>query len=471
MSYLKAITKLAFALPISALLLIASISFAHVASQEISVQVGPDHVQQVSPGQIIVYDHVLTNTGISTETFSVEVLSTQRWPVGLLGKADSTGTLLLPITVGSQMTVSFQVNLTVPFGVAGVTEITLVTATSQISPTVLDTTTDTSIVMSRIYLPLVSRRWPPVPYPPLLNAIQGADDGEYAISWVELPSRLADTYTLQEAADSAFATQLREVCTTAQQSCSLSGQRGGTYYYRVRGTNFWGYGPWSSVQFASVLSQPLLTTKWGQTDNFARFSPDNWRLGCWSTAIAQILYFHRLRPSGSASYQTTTGYAINENLDSYTFDWDLFVDEFNGNTPEASINQVAKYAYFTSIVIQKDFGTDEYVLNAYQRAAAIANHYHCNSQVFSTPGYSIQQTKQIIMQELDARRPIMLHLRNLARTTSHAIVVDAYRVKNGEFWVHINMGHEGNQDGWYNYETTITYYDDNSYRRLLTISP
>ncbi|HFD39501.1 MAG TPA: hypothetical protein ENJ31_06595, partial [Anaerolineae bacterium] len=102
------------------------------------------------------------------------------------------------------------------------------------------------------YLPLVLRGWSPLPWQPILDPIQGAEDGDYEVSWQELPSPQADTYTLQEAQDADFTVELREVCTTAQQSCAVSGQPPGTYYYRVRGQNAYGLGPWSETQTATV---------------------------------------------------------------------------------------------------------------------------------------------------------------------------------------------------------------------------
>ena len=161
---------------------------ANATPQAPGVELGPAHTRQADAGQIITYNHTLTNTGTTTDTFLLEVLSTQGWPVELLGGVYPSGTVLLPLQVGSQMTASFQVSLTVPLDIAGVTEITNITATSQLSPTVQDTVVDTTIVYDRTYLPLINRGYKP----PIDTDHDGLADYEERVKYLTDPG-LADT--------------------------------------------------------------------------------------------------------------------------------------------------------------------------------------------------------------------------------------------------------------------------------------
>lgn len=118
------------------------------------------------------------------------------------------------------------------------------------------TDTDTFIITFRdvenfrVYLPVVIRRYPPLPYTPTLNAIDNSDgDGNYAVSWSA--ANLASTYELQEATNVAF-TGATTVYSGTLTSWNVSGKPNGTYYYRVRGYNAYGYGSWSNVQSATV---------------------------------------------------------------------------------------------------------------------------------------------------------------------------------------------------------------------------
>ena len=211
----------------------------------------------------------------------------------------------------------------------------------------------------------------------------------------------------------------------------------------------------------------FLNTRWGQYNEFTRFTPDHYRCGCWSTALAQILYYYRLQPSGSVIYTTSTGYTLDENFGSYQFDWNLFVDEFNDTTSEASMNEVARYVYFTSVVIQKDFNTATYVLSTQEMEDALETHYDCDVEIYSISSYTLNELKAVIFDEIQECRPIMLYLTH--PEIGHATVIDGYTTVEGKDYIHINMGGEGKNDGWYDINSTIL--ESYEIKRILTINP
>jgi hypothetical protein len=246
----------------SSTLLLGALAYNIALSQAPGVELGPDHTQYGKAGQNIVYHHVLTNTGTETDTFLLEALSTQGWAVRLLSGSYPSGAASLPLQVGAQMTTSFQVSLTIPPDAAGVTEVTVITATAQLSPTVQDTVVDTTIVYHRILLPLLVKRWPPIPYPSILNPIDNTDgDGFYTVNWP--PTELAQTYSLEEDEDVAFSSPTIVYSGAGTfWSVPSPGKTAGTYYYRVRGHNTWGYGEYSNIEAVTVLlpDTPVLNT-------------------------------------------------------------------------------------------------------------------------------------------------------------------------------------------------------------------
>ena len=105
-----------------------------------------------------------------------------------------------------------------------------------------------------VHLPLVMRRWPPIPDTPTLNAISNSDgDGNYTVSWNA--TYLADSYTLQEDDNSSFSSPATAY-TGSSTSWNASDQSKGTYYYRVRANNSWGSSGWSNVRSVTVTSEP-----------------------------------------------------------------------------------------------------------------------------------------------------------------------------------------------------------------------
>jgi uncharacterized repeat protein (TIGR01451 family) len=117
-----------------------------------------------------------------------------------------------------------------------------------------DNTSIVTVGASRVYMPLIAKRWPPLPDTPVLNAISNSDgDGDYTVGWGA--ADLADTYTLWEDDNATFSSPTTRY-TGAGTSWNASGKAIGTYYYQVRANNSWGSSGWSNVQSVSVTPQP-----------------------------------------------------------------------------------------------------------------------------------------------------------------------------------------------------------------------
>jgi murein DD-endopeptidase MepM/ murein hydrolase activator NlpD len=102
-----------------------------------------------------------------------------------------------------------------------------------------------------VHLPIVLRRWPPVPDTPVLNPIESTDPDSYLVSWDT--TYLAETYTLQEGTDLDFTSVVTRYLGT-DTSWTAVDQPPGTYHYRVKATNAWGDSGWSNVQSSTVIS-------------------------------------------------------------------------------------------------------------------------------------------------------------------------------------------------------------------------
>lgn len=108
-----------------------------------------------------------------------------------------------------------------------------------------------------VYMPLIARRWPPIPYAPVLHEISNPDQQrDYTVNWdYDYTEPPVFSYTLQEAENEGFTQDVTGFqITVPSSSKGFANKDGGTYYYRVRGHNEYGPGPWSNVVRTTVFS-------------------------------------------------------------------------------------------------------------------------------------------------------------------------------------------------------------------------
>ncbi|MBN8825152.1 MULTISPECIES: C10 family peptidase [unclassified Spirosoma] len=235
----------------------------------------------------------------------------------------------------------------------------------------------------------------------------------------------------------------------------------------------------------------LLKTHWDQFGPYARYAPDNHVLGCWSTALAQIFYYHRLRPTGVVSYQCSKGYKIEDTLANHTIAWDQFATRIEPTTPHVAQDNVARFSYMTAEVIRKDFGTGSY-LEMVNPVGQVNAYFPCQAEFYVSFTEPIPLSKEqlaaiaqkeniqhvlqrdevvkLIQREIDAKRPVYFHFGNFT-TYGHSTVIDGCQQENNTFWVHINYGAGGKRSGWYDLFKPIDVADDIKLRAFVTVKP
>ncbi len=217
----------------------------------------------------------------------------------------------------------------------------------------------------------------------------------------------------------------------------------------------------------------LTKTHWQQMGGFEKYTPDSLRTGCWSTAFAQIAFYHKVKPYGQVAYTSRQGYQVNESLDSTRFDFSRFAPTIDTTTAPETVDQLAKYNYYAALAVQKDFGTDRY-MNKLAPAGLLEQHYRLKVERYIAWHKWIPNTlgklEKIIYTEINARRPIFLHFANL-KDFGHSVVVDGYCYKGDAFMIHTNQGQGGPDDGWYNFHGGILRADDNALRVVYTFKP
>jgi uncharacterized repeat protein (TIGR01451 family) len=233
----------------------------------------------VRPGGTLTYTILLSNTSDSdlpgilvTDTLpsATYYLTDTLWASsGLISYDPAGGTLSQPTIYWSGV-VSQHTTVSITFGVSVAVDLpnlTPITNTAQINyegSLLARSSTIRVGDVHQVYLPLIMKRWPPIPDVPVLNAIANSDgDGNYSVTWNS--AYLADTYLLQEDTSAAFANPITRYSGTGV-SWSATGKSAGTYYYRVKASNSWGDSGWSSTQSVTVIP-PVATRYWSGTTN------------------------------------------------------------------------------------------------------------------------------------------------------------------------------------------------------------
>jgi peptidase C10-like protein len=217
----------------------------------------------------------------------------------------------------------------------------------------------------------------------------------------------------------------------------------------------------------------LLKTHWQQMGGFERCTPDHMRLGCWSTALAQIMYYHRLKPFGHVAYTSRHGYRINEVMDSTQINFSKLALSIDSNTDDSTINALAKYNYYAALAVQKDFGTDSY-MHKLASSSLLETHFRVQINRYISWQSLLPNTyaklEAVIRKEISNKRPLFLHFANL-EDFGHSVVVDGYKQTDKKFLVHLNQGQGGPQDGWYDFDQDLLKKGDHKLRVIYTIKP
>jgi len=173
--------------------------------------------------------------------------------------------------------------------------------------------------------------------------------------------------------------------------------------------------------------------------------------------LAQILTYHKYQPAGEINYESGSGLKINENLDSYKFNWDLFVERLDAKTSIQSIDQIAKYNYYTEIVLEKNFGSVGYITLIEDKSnidvsKAINNlnkYFKCNAKAYRYMDEEIKLSKDeivgLIKKDIDKKSPLLLYYK-APSAEGCCVVIDGYAEENNKFFAHINTGMDGSNN-------------------------
>ena len=221
----------------------------------------------------------------------------------------------------------------------------------------------------------------------------------------------------------------------------------------------------------TIIVEPLLKTAWKQTGLYRRFIPNNKGVGCWTVALAQILFYHGLHPFGQKKYTSSVA-NISVNYDREKVDLDQIAPLLTENTPEEQKIATARYLFYVGTVFEDKFNNSTGVsglryekrMEKHFPIRAVMHHYPKNT--------TLKKLESLVEENLRSKSPVMLYAEGSG--TGHALVIDGLRIRKGKKEVHLNFGWQWEWDGWYELfeplNTPMVNLDD-PIRMIMTIEP
>ena len=200
--------------------------------------------------------------------------------------------------------------------------------------------------------------------------------------------------------------------------------------------------------------EPLITSMWGQKDPYNSMCPQvnstRCPAGCTAVAMAQVMRYHRFPTTSTnviPAYTTSTHSIGMPELQPTTFDWDKMPDQLSSDTPQESIDEVAKLLLYCGQATEMNYdatGSGAFTDILPQRMPLYFNYPKTIHYVYRK-SYSEEEWDSLLVRELTNGRPVIYTAyTNLG--AGHTFVCDGY---DGQGLYHINWGWLGAGNGYY----------------------
>lgn len=201
----------------------------------------------------------------------------------------------------------------------------------------------------------------------------------------------------------------------------------------------------------------LLTCQWNQDYPYNMYCPqffdtgETCVTGCVATAMAQIMYYHRVRSVRSVQADIP-GYTCSTNWENYgkmtvqgipknsPIDWNDMTDTYDNASTDAAKRAVANLMKYCGVSVKMDYSPSASGAVSQHVATALKNYfgYDAGTHYVWRSSYSDDAWDELIYNELANGRPVLYN--GQGSEGGHAFVCDGY---DGDGYYHINWGWGG----------------------------
>lgn len=199
--------------------------------------------------------------------------------------------------------------------------------------------------------------------------------------------------------------------------------------------------------------EPLLTTKWNQSEPYNNMCPTisgkATYTGCGATAMAQVMNYHEWPDQGrnTVTYDwDNNNSSLTLDFSTLTFDWAHMKDTYDTYTTQEA-NAVATLMKACGYGSQMNYGTDASGAATYNTTAAYVNYFNYSKKVDMVyrNNYTLLEWENLIYDQLANCGPVQYTGYNDGRS-GHSFVCDGCKANR---MFHINWGWGGQSDGYF----------------------
>lgn len=202
-----------------------------------------------------------------------------------------------------------------------------------------------------------------------------------------------------------------------------------------------------------VTVGPLLYSKWNQNYPYNTLCPSDPAgpggyvyVGCVATAMAQIMnyYRHPQQGQGQSGYNSSYGY-LHVNYGQAAYNYEGMPKSIN--QPNFEISQIG---YHAAVSVAMGFSPSGSGAQSQSAAYALRTYfkYASNTQMVQKSSYTNDNWNTLLMNHIDARRPLYYAGYEPGAGAGHAFVCDGYKIVEEVKYFHFNWGWSGNGDAF-----------------------
>ena len=207
---------------------------------------------------------------------------------------------------------------------------------------------------------------------------------------------------------------------------------------------------------SDVRVAPLLDSSWGQSRAggdycYNYYTPDHCVCGCVATSVSQLMRYHKYPTVAVQSgYYSCT---LNDVSKSYfmtggPYSWNSMPANPTSSMTTSQRQAIGRLCSDVGIACEMDYTPSSSGALSFRPVYVLTKVFKYSNVLpavyTSSYSWTLDRFKSIIVPNCDAGLPV------LASIPGHSIVADGYGYDGTLFYVHLNMGWNGNDNLWYN---------------------